>query len=272
MPSDSRPAARRQVGHSPYTHTPPHGNAAADEARPVVWIVDDEPAVCSAIKRLLVASGFKVQAFLSSAHVAESGRPTVPCCLILDVHLPEGDGLAFLEGLNRAGTRIPTIFITGYGNVPMSVRAMKAGAVDFLPKPFDAEELLTAVRRALATDEQLLSQEHESDDLFSRYQSLTDREREVFHAVTGGLLNKQVGAQLGITEKTIKVHRARVMEKMCAESLAALVRMAHQVQLRTTAAAELSASNADMQVAPITIRRPPIGPFSFDVTPAYPDA
>jgi FixJ family two-component response regulator len=239
------------------------------EHQPLVWIVDDEPAVCSAVKRLLVADGHEVQVFLSAKQVAECGRPAVPCCLILDVHMPEVDGLEFLEGLNRAGIRIPTIFITGFGNVPMSVRAMKAGAVDFLPKPFDVEDLLRAVRGALAADEQQLRQAHDSADLRRRYQRLTDREREVFHAVTGGLLNKQVGAQLGVTEKTVKVHRARVMEKMDAESLAALVRMADLLRIHPPASA-LAGSNVDVQP---DLTQPPIAPFSFDATDhTYPGA
>jgi FixJ family two-component response regulator len=196
----------------------------------MVVVVDDDPAVRASVNRLLRASGYRVKTYVSAHQFAQVGRLHGPCCLILDVQMPDMDGLQFKQSLDRAGIRIPIIFITGFGNIPMGVHAIQDGAVDFLPKPFDADELLRAVDRALAADAQLLHQERERADLHRRFDSLTDREREVFFAVTSGLLNKQVGHELGVSEKTIKVHRGRVTEKMGAESLAALVRMADQLQ------------------------------------------
>jgi len=199
---------------------------AEDSDSPVVLVIDDDPSVRSSLNRLLRGAGYHVKAFASPSRVFDAGRPRGPCCLILDVELPKVNGLAFHQSLERAGVRVPTIFITGYGSIPMGVDAMKAGAADFLPKPFDVDHLVRAVRRALDEDARLLAEEREMAILRRRYENLTLREREVFFAVTGGLLNKQAASQLGITEKTIKVHRGHVTEKMEAESFAALVRMA----------------------------------------------
>jgi len=193
---------------------------------PVVYVVDDDPSIRSSISRLLRGAGYNVQTFATASQLFESGRPCGPCCLILDVEMPDVNGLEFRQAMDRAGLRVPTIFITGYGSIPMGVGAMKAGALDFLAKPFDVVQLVQSVRRALEEDERLLAAEREMARLRRRYENLTAREREVFFAVTGGLLNKQAAYQLGITEKTIKVHRAHVTEKMEAESFAALVRMA----------------------------------------------
>jgi FixJ family two-component response regulator len=192
---------------------------------PVVLVVDDEPAVCSSVRRLLRAAGYRVQTYSSTERLSRSDRPPGPCCLILDVQMPEESGLEFKRRLDEHGIRIPIIFITGFGSIPMGIQAMKDGAVDFLPKPFDGDVLLAAVERAFAVDARLLEQERELAELRRRFVTLTAREQEVCFAVTDGMLNKQVGAAFGIAEKTIKVHRARVMDKMGAVSLAELVRM-----------------------------------------------
>jgi FixJ family two-component response regulator len=198
----------------------------ADSESPVVLVIDDEPAICSSVKRLLQGAGHRVETYSGADHLSRSGRPAGPCCLILDVQMPEMSGLEFKRSLDDNGVRIPIVFMTGVGSIPMGIRAMKEGAVDFLTKPFDRAELLRAVERALAVDAQLLEREREVAELRHRFAHLTAREREVCFAVTDGLLNKQVGAEFGVSEKTIKVHRARVMEKMGASSLAELVRMA----------------------------------------------
>jgi FixJ family two-component response regulator len=197
---------------------------------PVVLVVDDEPSICSSVRRLLRSSGYRVETHCSAVRLTASERPPGPCCLILDVQLPGVSGPEFQRSMERNGVRIPVIFITGVGSIPMGVRAMKDGAFDFLPKPVDGEELLRVVERALAVDARLLEREREMAELRWRFDSLTARERDVCFAVTNGLLNKQVGAHFGIGEKTIKVHRARVMEKMQADSLADLVRMADMLR------------------------------------------
>jgi FixJ family two-component response regulator len=153
----------------------------------------------------------------------------VPGCLVLDVQLPGLDGLGLQRTLDEANVRLPIVFITGHGDIPMSVRAMKAGAVDFLPKPFDDEDLLKAVRQAIASDELARRGDAEVVAIRGRAESLTSREREVLALVVGGLLNKQVGRRLGVVERTVKAHRARVMRKMGARSLAELVRMAQKI-------------------------------------------
>ena len=193
---------------------------------PIVLVVDDDPSVRSSLRRLLQASGYKIQTFADTSNLFVDGRPDSPCCLILDVHLPEVDGLLFQERLHEMGVRVPIIFITGSGDIEMSVRAMKAGAVDFLPKPFGRAQLLACVKAAILDDTQVLEEDRLLAALKQRYATLTPRECAVFAGVSDGQLNKQVGYDLGIAEKTIKVHRAHVMEKMGAEALVDLVRMA----------------------------------------------
>jgi FixJ family two-component response regulator len=202
---------------------------------PVVMVVDDDPSVRSSMKRLLEVEGFAVRTFDSPEALFTHGRPKLPCCLILDVNLGANDGVNIFERLKQSGMEVPTIFVTGYGDIPMSVRAMKLGAVDFLPKPYDPEQLVACVLNALEKDEQLLSAHKRVTKLREHFDSLTDRQREVFIDVVAGKLNKQVAYDHGITERTVKVHRARVMEKMEAKSFADLVRMAGDLKLARTA-------------------------------------
>jgi FixJ family two-component response regulator len=195
-----------------------------------VIIVDDDPSVRKSLGRLLRGAGHQVRTLGRVAQLSHSGRPEGACCLILDVQLPGESGLAFKASLDRAGVRVPTIFITGAGDVDMGVGAMKSGAFDFVTKPFEPEKLLDAVNAALDADERQLEVERRMAELRSRFETLTAREREVFFAVTDGLLNKQVAVELGVSEKTVKVHRGRVTEKLGADSVATLVRMADRLR------------------------------------------
>jgi FixJ family two-component response regulator len=198
----------------------------ATEAAETVFVVDDDASVRKALARLVRSAGMKAQAFpTAEAFLAES-HVEPASCLVLDVRLPGLNGLQLQEALNRKGYPLAIIFITGHGDVPTSVRAMKAGAVDFLQKPFEDSDLLDAIRRAIARSREAFAKQAESARLQRRYDTLTPREREVLSLVVAGLLNKQVAAELGAAEKTIKVHRGRVMAKMQAASLADLVRMA----------------------------------------------
>jgi FixJ family two-component response regulator len=196
-----------------------------------VFLLDDEPGMLNALTRLLKAEGFTVQAFSSANTFLESYRPETPGCLVLDVAMPELNGLELQERLTRSGILVPIVFLTGHGDIPSSVQAIKAGAVDFLTKPVKDADFLRAVRAALqraAEQRDLIS---ETAELQQRYSSLTPRESEVMTHVVAGQLNKQIAADLGIGEHTIKVHRARVMEKMGVESLADLVRAAERLGL-----------------------------------------
>ena len=193
---------------------------------PIVFVVDDDASVRNSLRRLLQPTGYQIQTHSSTQNLFAQGRPDSPCCLILDVRLPEIDGLSYQEMLGSNGVRVPIVFISGWADVPLSVRAMKAGAVDFLEKPFDRVKLLDCVRAAIARDAEALEEERLLSNLKRRYATLTPRECEVFAAVSAGRLNKQVGYDLGVVEKTVKVHRAHVMEKMGAEALVDLVRMA----------------------------------------------
>jgi FixJ family two-component response regulator len=192
----------------------------------IVFVVDDDLSVRSSLRRLLTGAGYHVQVLASTRHLFEHGRPDVACCVILDVGLPDVNGLEFQESLKTAGINVPIIFITGRGDVSMSVRAMKAGAIDFICKPFEGAELMELVNMALERDREALECNHRLADLKHRYATLSPRECEVFAAVTSGMLNKQVGYELGVAEKTIKVHRAHVMEKMQAVAIVDLARMA----------------------------------------------
>lgn len=196
----------------------------------VVFVVDDDPSVRSSLKFLLNTVGLQVEGFDSADNFLRKKLPDAPSCLVLDVRLPGLSGLDFQRELAAKNIRIPVIFLTGYGDIPMSVRAMKAGAVEFLTKPFRDQELLDAVAIALERDRARRQQEKEIVVLESRYDSLTSREKEVISMVAAGMLNKQIADQLGTAESTVKVQRSRATEKMQAESLVDLIRMIEKLK------------------------------------------
>src|SRR6267154_5086675 len=200
------------------------------ETASIVFVVDDDPSVRRAIKRLVESVGLHVELFGSAAEFMNSSRPDVVSCLILDIRLPGISGLHFQRELIKAKNEIPTIFITAHGDIPMTVRAMKAGAVEFLTKPFRDQDLLDAIQVALERDRARRQKEAGIATLRDRYESLSAREREVVTMVVSGLLNKQIAAQIGTTENTVKAHRSRAMEKMQADSLADLVKMVERLQ------------------------------------------
>jgi FixJ family two-component response regulator len=196
----------------------------------VVFVVDDDASVRAGTRSLLASMGFEVQTFESASEFLGSKRPEVPSCLVLDVRLPGLSGLDLQRELVASGTSIPIIFITGHGDVPMSVEAMKGGAVEFLTKPFRDQQLLDAVQHAIARDQVEREKRAEVAEVRRRYESLTPREREVMVRVVAGRLNKQIAFELGTAEITVKLHRAQVMQKMQVESLAALVQLAERLR------------------------------------------
>ena len=200
-----------------------------NETLPIVFVVDDESAVGVSIKRLLHSVGIEARHFTSASEFLRAKRPDAPGCIVLDVRLPDLSGLDLQQELAKANVDLPVIFVTGHADIPMTVRAMKAGAVEFLTKPFREQELLEAVQRAISRHRLTRDQRASLRLLQSRYELLTPREREVFPLVAGGLLNKQVAAELNASEKTIKVHRGQLMQKMEAQSLSDLIRMAEQL-------------------------------------------
>jgi FixJ family two-component response regulator len=206
--------------------------AAMPHVTSIVFIVDDDVSVRESLELLVKTAGWQPETFASAQEFLSRTRPTVPCCLVLDVTLPGLSGLELQEQLADR-TEMPIIFITGHGDVPMTVQAMKKGAVEFLTKPFNDTALLDAIRGAIDRSRAVLRQESEMHELRSCYASLTPREREVMALVVSGLLNKQVGGELGISEITVKAHRGQMMRKMKAESLPALVTMAARLGLQT---------------------------------------
>jgi FixJ family two-component response regulator len=205
---------------------------------PTVVLVDDDESLCKALERLLRSAGYRAETYASPDAFLERFRADGPGCVLLDLSLPGRSGLEVQEILNRSDRSWPIIFITGHGDIPTSVRAMKAGALDFLTKPFDDEQLLGAIEQGIARDAAIRTEREELQALARRVGTLTPREREVFSLVVTGLMNKQIASRLGTTEKTIKVHRSRVMEKLEVSSLAELVHLADRLGINGVEAPE----------------------------------
>ena len=202
------------------------------EPEALVAIVDDDPSVRRGLQRLIQSAGWKVESFASAQEFLVFPRTAAPTCLVLDLQLPGLSGLDLQKRLAKIGLEIPIVFLTGHGNIPASEQAMKAGAVEFLTKPIDEQDLFRAIREAIERDRRTRQQHADMRDLRDRYESLTAREQEVMQQVVSGLLNKQIAAKLNITEDTVKFHRGHIMHKMRADSLAHLVRMAGDLGIR----------------------------------------
>jgi FixJ family two-component response regulator len=202
------------------------------EAQSIVFVVDDDASLRDALKSLLRSVDLRVEAFGSAADFLKNTLPDAAACLVLDIRLPGVSGLDFQAELAKANIHIPIIFITGHGDIPMTVRAMKAGAVEFLTKPFRDQDLLDAIQIALERDRARRAQDKAVHEVRARFEALTPREQQVIAFVTAGLMNKQIAAELGVSEITVKVHRGNVMKKMGARSLAELVRMADVLGVR----------------------------------------
>ena len=204
------------------------------EEKPIVYVVDDDPSVRKALERLLRSAGHEAKTFASAFEFLESDHLDAPGCLVLDIKMPKVSGLELQDRLAEKGISFPIIFITGHGTVPASVKAFKGGAMDFLQKPFKDRELLGAVSRGIEKHRRLRQEQKEMETLRSRLENLTTREREVFRLVISGMLSKQVAFDPGTIEKTIKVHRSRMMEKMGAQSLAGLIWFAEKLGFRSS--------------------------------------
>jgi FixJ family two-component response regulator len=202
---------------------------SAETPAQIVFVIDDDASMREAISRLLAAVGLAVKPFSSAKEFLSSGLPDIPGCVVLDVRLPGLSGLDLQREMVARGIHVPVVFITGHGDIPMSVQAMKAGAVEFLTKPFRDQDLLDAVRSGIHRDRKARKERAEMAELRSALEQLTQREREVMSLVVSGLLNKQIAMRLGASEKTIKIHRSHVMQKMHADSLADLVKMSQKL-------------------------------------------
>jgi FixJ family two-component response regulator len=201
------------------------------EPKPTVFVIDDDSSVLKSLARLLRSLGFDAETFASAEPFLARKHYDGVGCIVLDVQMPGLNGMDLQDALNKADYSMPIIFITGHGNIPMSVQAMKRGAVDFLPKPFDDEELVQAVQKAIEKDRIAKAERAEVHGILRRIEQLTPREQDVLRCVITGMLNKQIGLKLGIAEKTVKVHRGRVMEKLGVDSVAELVRLAEKANI-----------------------------------------
>lgn len=204
------------------------------ELRPIVFVVDDDPSLRKALASLFRSVGLQVEVFGSAPEFLQSTLPDAPSCLVLDIRLPGPSGLDFQTELAKGNIHIPIIFVTGHGDIPMTVRAMKAGAIDFLSKPFRDQDMLDAVATAIERDRKRRKDERIISDLRAHFDSLTPREQEVMGLVAAGLMNKQIAAEIDLAEITVKIHRGHIMKKMGARSLADLVRMAEMLGVRRT--------------------------------------
>jgi FixJ family two-component response regulator len=208
------------------------------EAEPIVFVVDDDDSLRKALGNLFRSVGLRAEMFGSAPELLQSKLPDVPSCLVLDIRLPGVSGLDFQAQLARTNIHIPIIFMTGHGDIPMTVRAMKTGAVDFLTKPFRDQDMLDAVAVAIERDRKRRNDEKAISDLRARFDELTPREQEVMGLVAAGLMNKQIAAEIGLAEITVKIHRGHIMRKMAARSLADLVRMAEALGVRRSKGAQ----------------------------------